>query len=89
MYARGEGEIYQDKIQACGMLFNINAMAYFKFNLQLKFTNKNDCSVSVNFHTGLAKVYLDLKLKCRNTKIKSCHRGQFAGTLAHLCCLNR
>lgn len=72
MFTKDEGEIYQDRMQACGILFDINAMVYFKFNLQLKCRNRNDCSVSVNFLTGLAKEYIDLKLKCRNREIKSC-----------------
>ena len=62
-----KGEICQDNIQACGLLFNINAMVYFKFNLQLKFRNKSDSSVSVNFHAGLAEEYgyIDVKLNVR------------------------
>jgi len=38
-----------------------------------KFRNKKHSSVSVNFHTGLAKVYIDVKLKYRNRKIRICH----------------
>jgi len=42
-------------------------MVYFKFNLQLKFRNKSDSSVSVNFHAGLAEEYgyIDVKLNVR------------------------
>jgi hypothetical protein len=39
-------------------------MIDFKFKLQLKFRkNKNYCYMVVNFHTGLSKKYINLKLK--------------------------
>jgi len=38
---------------AC-MLLNANITIHFKFKLQFKFrNNKNESSITVNFHTGL------------------------------------
>jgi hypothetical protein len=41
---KSEGKIFQDKIQACSILINVNAMIYFKFKFKLKVRdNKNYC----------------------------------------------
>ena len=49
------------KCRPAGLLFNVNAMLYFKFKLQLQFrNNKNYSSIIVNLHTG---TYINLKLK--------------------------
>jgi hypothetical protein len=48
-----EGKIFQDKIQACINITNVNVKIYFKFKSQLKFRNKNYSSIIVNFHTAL------------------------------------
>ena len=42
------------KHRHAGILLNVNAMIYFKFELQLKFRNKENCSsITANFRTGL------------------------------------
>jgi hypothetical protein len=52
---RSEGKIFQDKIQACRHITNVNVMIYFKFKALLKFRNKNYSSIIVNFYTALHK----------------------------------
>jgi len=42
-------EKYFKTKQTCSTLLNVNAMIYFKYELQLKFRNKE----TANFHTGL------------------------------------
>jgi hypothetical protein len=56
LYAESEGKIFQDiKYRLTSILHNVNAMVYFKFQLQLKFRHKNCCSVTVNCHTDYSK----------------------------------
>jgi len=46
---------FKIKYRPVGLLLNVNAMISFRFILQLKFrSNKNFCSVIVNFHTDLS-----------------------------------
>jgi hypothetical protein len=40
------------------MLLFVNAMIYFKFKLQLKFRSYS--SMIVNFHTGYAKIKIEI-----------------------------
>jgi hypothetical protein len=40
-----EGKVFQDIVEACGHITNVNAMIYFKFKLELKFRNKNYSSL--------------------------------------------
>jgi len=45
---------FKTKHRHAGILLNGNAMIYFKFEFQLKFRNKENCSsITANFHTGL------------------------------------
>jgi len=45
---------FKTKHRHADILLNVNAMISFKFELQLKFSNKENCSaITVNFHTGL------------------------------------
>jgi hypothetical protein len=60
---------FKTKCRSAGLLLNVNAMLYFKFKLQLKYTNnENYSSIIVTFHTG---TYINLKLKFRINK--NCH----------------
>jgi hypothetical protein len=55
------------KYRPADLLLDVMAMTYFKFELQLKFTNnKNNSLVIVNFQTVYAKKYIMLKLKIRD-----------------------
>jgi hypothetical protein len=42
---------FETKYRPENVLLNVNAMNYFKFELQLKFGNKICSSIVVNFHT--------------------------------------
>ena len=45
---------FKTKQRPAGLLLNVNAMTYFKYKLQLKFSiNKYYSSITANFHTGL------------------------------------
>jgi hypothetical protein len=62
-------KILQGKIKTVCILLNVNAMLYFKFELQLKFrNNKNYSSTIVNFHSGSRWKCISLKLKIGKTK---------------------
>jgi len=50
---------------SAGILLNVIAMTYSKFELQLKFRNS---SIIVNFYTGLRQKHINLKLLIRKNK---------------------
>jgi hypothetical protein len=56
LYAESEGKIFQDiKYRLASILHYVNAVVYFKFQLQLKFRHKNYSSATVNCHMVYAK----------------------------------
>jgi hypothetical protein len=64
---------FKAKCRPAGILFNVNGVTYFKFELQLKFINNTYYSyITVNFHTGLRSKYLNLNLAFRTNR--SCHQ---------------
>jgi len=54
VFVKVKEKYFKTKHRHAGTLLNVNAMIYFKFELQLKFRNKENCSSkTANFHTGL------------------------------------
>jgi hypothetical protein len=48
-----EGRIFKNKYKPAGIVMNVKAVIYFRFNLRLKFEIINISSIKVNLHTGL------------------------------------
>jgi hypothetical protein len=68
-------------------LLHFNDTVYFKFKLQLKFTNKNPSPVIVISIPVYAKQYVYLTLKSRKEKVTE-RSGLLTGTLSLVSCLN-